>query len=116
MKRKTTTGKHKTIGGHQYQIVNAAQDPVVELYVEDRAVKLDKNGSTYVYDEGLAQEIDCRYGPKARTDHAGQVVVIPVMDSDPSREIGHQYTFRNPDLSRFKGWKESRQEAHDNGN
>jgi hypothetical protein len=110
LKRKTVTGKHKNIGGHQYQIVNAAQNPVTELFVENRSVKLDKNGSAYIYDEGLAHEIDCRYGHKAKTDHAGQVVVIPVTDSDPTREYGHQYTFSAPDLSRFKGWKESRGE------
>ena len=99
--------RHKgSIGGHQYQIVNSSQNPVKELFVENRSVKLDRNGSAYVYDEGLAQEIDSRYGRHARTDHAGQVVVIPVSDSDPSRESGHHYTFTVPDLSRFRGYGE----------
>jgi hypothetical protein len=109
MKKKQVSGKHRgCVGGHQYQIVNAAKNPVREVFVENRSVKLDNNGSAYVFDEGLAQEIDCRYGPRAKTTHAGQLVVIPVSDSDPGREYGHQYTFSVPDLSRFKGWGESR--------
>lgn len=109
MKKQEVARKHKgLIGGRQYQIVNASKNPVKSLFVEDKRVDLDKNGSAYVYDTGLAEEIDCRYGAKAKTTHGGQVVVIPVSDSDPTREPGHRNTFLAPDLSRFKGWKESR--------
>jgi hypothetical protein len=100
--------RHKGIGGHQYEIVNASKRMVKELWVENRKVELDKQGHAYVYDEGLAKEIDTRYGVKAKTPQAGKVVVCPVSDRDPTREPGHMYTFFVPDLSRFKGWTESR--------
>ena len=98
----------KGIGGHQFEVVNASKNHVKELWVEDRCVKLDKQGHTYIEDEGLAQEIDCRYGVKAKTRQAGKVVVIPVSDHDSTRERGHTYTVTVPDLSRFKGWGDRR--------
>ena len=92
----------------QYHIVNASQDPVVQLNVDGHKIKLDKQGQAYVYDEGLGREIDARYGHKAKGPDAGSVVAIPVDDSDPTREPGHVYTFMVPDMSRFKNRKGKR--------
>jgi hypothetical protein len=94
-------------GKKQWEIVNASKRGTKAVYVEDRCIKLDKQGKAMIYDEGLAQEVDARYGVKAKTRHAGDVVVIPVDDRNPTREQGHQYSFTMPDMSRFKGWSES---------
>jgi hypothetical protein len=98
-------------GKRQWEIVNASKRGTQEVWVEDRCVKLDKQGKAMIYDEGLAQEVDARCGVKAKTRHAGDVVVIPVDDRDPTREPGHVYTVTVPDLSRFKGYAESRRSS-----
>lgn len=91
----------------QYQIVNASQNPVKEIDIDGRTVTLDKQGSAYVTDTGLGEEIDARYGHRAKTETAGKVVVIPVDDSDPQREKGFATYHRVPDLTRFKRRKEN---------
>jgi hypothetical protein len=86
----------------QYHVVNASQNPVKEVDIDGHKITLDKQGQTYVHDTGLAEELDARYGWRAKTAEAGKVMVIPVDDSDPTREKGHIYTFTVPDMSRFK--------------
>jgi hypothetical protein len=87
----------------QYQIVNSSLNPVREIDIDGHTVALDAQGQGMVYDTGLAEEVDARYGYKSGEETAGKVVCIPVDDSDPTREAGHTYTFLAPDLSRFKG-------------
>jgi hypothetical protein len=67
-----------------YQIDNASKNPVTGITVDGHNVEMEKNGSVYVHDTGLAQEIDARYGYKSREATGGKVVVIPVDDMKPT--------------------------------
>jgi len=96
--------KGRVLRKRQYHIVNASQDPVVELDVDGHKVRMDGQGQAYVTDTGLGEEIDARFGPHARTEDVGKVIAIPVDDSDPAHEPGHKYWHTVPDLTRFKGY------------
>lgn len=88
-------------GGKAYEIVNASKNPVREIDVDGHRVKLARNGQGFVHDAGLAEEIDARYGQKARTKTAGKVVVIPI-DDGGDRPDTRPSIFSMPDMSRFK--------------
>lgn len=90
----------------QYHVLNRSEHKLREIDIDGHKIKLSKQGQTYVTDTGLGEELDARMGRNARSSDAGQVLVIPVDDHDPTREDGHQYSFSAPDLSRFKGWAE----------
>src|SRR5688572_28529989 len=72
----------------QYEIVNNSLEGVKQLNVDGREVKLGGNGLGVVVDEGLAKEIDARYGYRSQERTAGQVVVVPVDDRDPQQDKG----------------------------
>ena len=88
----------------QFEIVNASRDPVEAIDIDGHRVKLsDQNHMATIVDEGLAREIDARYGAHAHTRQANSVIVVPVDDRDPKADKGYRQSFRVPDLSRFKG-------------
>ncbi len=78
----------------QYEILNNSTDkPVRQITVDGHKVKLRSNGYGVVVDEGLAREIDARYGYRSKERTGGQVVVVPVDDRDYSKPKGYaQYT------------------------
>lgn len=51
-----------------------------------------------VYDKGVAQAIEQKYGRKAQGDDGGEVLVAEVDNEDPTHEHGHTYNFRMPAL------------------
>jgi len=51
-----------------------------------------------VYDKGLANAIEQKYGRNARGNDGGEVLVCEIDNEDPTHERGHTYNFRMPAL------------------
>jgi len=84
----------------KYQIVKATTRPFTAIKVDDHIMNVPKKfGAFTVVDEGMAHEIDARYGQKGQ-EMAGQVVVVP-MNTNP--DPIHPRTFAVPDLP----WKKN---------
>jgi len=63
---------------------------------------MDGYGRMVVHDDGIAQEIDDRFGTKAKGG-TGEVTVVTI---DEKREEGHTYKFAMPEMP----WKKDNQE------
>jgi hypothetical protein len=77
----------------KFQVINADMNMPTEIGIDKRRLKYDKKlQHFYTRDEGLAKEIDSRYGLKS--PHK-KLVVVPTNDNKP--------VFAVPDLSHIKG-------------
>jgi hypothetical protein len=87
----------------QYEIVNNSTGaPVTSLNVDGHEVKLQGNGMATVVDEGLAKEIDARYGFRSRERTGGKVVVVPIDDRDPHQDRGFAVYHRITRAMRYR--------------
>jgi hypothetical protein len=84
----------------KYQVIKATKRPFNTIKVDDHEMSVPKKfGAFTVVDEGMAHEIDARYGVKGQ-EMAGQVVVCPVnTNPDPI----HPRTFTVPELPWKRG-------------
>lgn len=73
-------------------VVRLTQRKIAGLDIDGKELAFGKKTNAFeVVDDGMAREIEARYGPKA----TGEVVVAP---HDYNPEPGHRYSFQVPDL------------------
>lgn len=91
----------------QYEVISQTEKPLESLNIDGHEVKFDQSTNmAIVTDTGLGEEIDARFGAKAKTEYGNSVIVVPVDDLSPARELGHRYHFQVPDMSGIKPWDE----------
>jgi len=73
-----------------------------DKHPEKTPMIMDGYGRMVVHDDGIAQEIDDRFGTKAKGG-TGEVTVVTI---DEKREEGHTYKFAMPEMP----WKKDNQE------
>ena len=79
----------------KYQVIKATTRPQDSIKVDDAVYNFGKKQAAMtIVDEGLAKEIDARFGRRG-TERPGDVVVVPV---EVMPEEGHRRTWTVPEL------------------
>jgi hypothetical protein len=75
-----------------WEVVKASQRKFDTVLARGKQMKFGKNGGMFVYDKGLAKEIDEKFGTKRGATH--DVVVSEVNNErDAIHDPGHKYFF-----------------------
>jgi hypothetical protein len=84
----------------QHMLVKATKTPITGITIDGRQLDFHKkNAAVMVNDDGLAREVDARYGRHGEVV-PGQVVALPIRNANMVE--GHHSTFTVPALP----WKD----------